>query len=93
MVNWNSTALESKPNECKMHLIKQMESNIDTTLSAPANNIFVSKLSKMTNIYKLSITTVLYVCMTEQNRIYRLIWLWQSVCDYQKHNNENKKWN
>lgn len=50
MVNWNSTALESKPNECKMHLIKQMESNIDTTLSAPANNIFVSKLSKMTNI-------------------------------------------
>lgn len=47
-----------------------MESNIDTThikaLNAPANNIFVSKLSKMTNI---NCKTQLHVCMTEQNKI------------------------
>lgn len=68
MVNWNSTALESKPNECKMHLIKQMESNIDTTLSAPTNNIFVSKLSKMTNIN----------CQSQQYYMY----VWQNKIEY-----------
>lgn len=54
-----------------MYLVKKMEFNIDTTqiqlLNAPANKIFVSKKSKMTNI---NCRSQLHVYMTERNKTY-----------------------